>query len=121
MTLLPERFHPTYSATKSFVLTVTQAFHPEVGSKGVKLQAVLPGLTRTELLKRVRQSFDDLPQTIVMKVGDMVDAALSRFDEGELVTIPSLPDAADWDAFTAARLALGPGLSRSEPAARFRA
>jgi hypothetical protein len=51
----------------------------------------------------------------------MVDAALVGFDRGELVTIPSLPDAADWEAFDAARKAMGPNLSRSHAAARYQA
>jgi short-subunit dehydrogenase len=50
---------------------------------------------------------------MVMDVDDMVDAALAGFDQGELVTIPSLPDAADWDGALAAKAKLYPNLSRS--------
>jgi short-subunit dehydrogenase len=57
----------------------------------------------------------------VMDVGEMVDAALAGLDQGELVTIPSLEDQANWEAFTASRLALGPHLSRKHAAARYRA
>jgi uncharacterized protein len=49
----------------------------------------------------------------------MVDAALAGFDQGEAVTIPSLPNVADWNAFESARQALMPNLSRSKPAERF--
>lgn len=49
----------------------------------------------------------------------MVGAALAGFDQGELVTIPSLPDPADWGALQAARQALGPNLSRNHAAARY--
>jgi hypothetical protein len=56
-----------------------------------------------------------------MEVGEMVDAALAGLDQGEAVTIPSLPNAADFDAFTQARLALGPNLSRNHAAPRYRA
>jgi hypothetical protein len=31
-----------------------------------------------------------------MKANEMVDAALVGFDQGEFMTIPSLPDLADW-------------------------
>ena len=54
-----------------------------------------------------------------MSAEDMVDAALAGLEQGEVVTIPSLPDRADWDTFESARKALGPGLSRSTPAARY--
>ncbi len=45
-----------------------------------------------------------------------MDAALAGLDQGEFVTIPSLPDAADWDAYEAARQKLIPNLSLSTPA-----
>jgi short-subunit dehydrogenase len=54
-----------------------------------------------------------------MDVDEMVDAALAGLDQGELVTIPSLPDAAEWRAFEAARQRLLPNLSRPHPAARY--
>jgi short-subunit dehydrogenase len=56
-----------------------------------------------------------------MRADDMVDAALAGLDQGELVTIPALPDAADWQAYEAARQKLVPNLSHRVPAARYRA
>jgi hypothetical protein len=49
----------------------------------------------------------------------MVDASLAGLDQGEFVTIPSLPNAADFEAYEKARLALSPNLSRKDPAARY--
>jgi short-subunit dehydrogenase len=115
----PETFNGTYSATKAFVLNFTQALHAEVGERGVRVQAVLPGATRTEIWERSGFDLSRLPQEIFMAVDEMVDAALAGLDQGEVITIPSLPDAADWEAFTAARLALRPNLSRNHPAARY--
>jgi short-subunit dehydrogenase len=117
--LAPQWFNGTYVATKAFVLALTEALSTELAGKGVKLQAVLPGLTRTEIFDRVGRSFDDLDQDKVMDVGDMVDAALSGFDQGELVTIPSLADKALYDGYAGARGALGPHLSLNKPAARY--
>jgi short-subunit dehydrogenase len=54
-----------------------------------------------------------------MTAEDMVDAALAGLDQGELVTIPSLPDAADWERFNSARQQLQPNLSHKLPAARY--
>ncbi|MET3854308.1 SDR family oxidoreductase [Rhizobium sp. OAE497] len=116
---LAERFHGTYNATKAFVLNLTQSIHAEAGPKGVKVQAVLPGLTRTEIFERAGNSIDQLPPSMVMEVTDLVDAALAGFDQGEVVTIPSLPDPADYEAFTTARHALGPNLSHNKPASRY--
>jgi short-subunit dehydrogenase len=117
--LLAERFNGVYSGTKAFVLNLTQAINAEVAGKGVKVQAVLPGLTRTEIFERSGRSLEQLPPSMVMDAGDMVEASLAGFDRGELVTIPSLPDAADWNAFDAARAALAPNLSHDKPAARY--
>lgn len=116
---IPERFNGTYSATKAFVLNLTHALHAEAGTRGVKFQAVLPGLTRTEIFERAGRSFDHFPPSMVMDVTDMVDAALAGFDQGELITIPSLPEIADFDAFTAARHGLGPNLSHDRLAPRY--
>ena len=108
-----------YSATKSFVLNLTQALHQELNGKGVRVQAVLPGVTTTDLWERAGVSLNQLPSEIIMSTEDMVDAALVGFDRNELVTIPSLPNVQEWDAFEAARVALGPNLSHSKPASRY--
>jgi short-subunit dehydrogenase len=55
-----------------------------------------------------------------MRSEDLVDAALAGFDQGEVVTIPSLPDAADWASYEAARQKLMPNLSLSSVPARYR-
>ncbi len=84
------------------------------------MQAVLPGATRTDFWNTAGRPLSHLPGEIVMNVEEMVDAALVGFDRHELVTIPSLASADDWDRFDAARKALGPHLSRSHAAARYR-
>lgn len=117
--LMPESFEAVYLASKAYVLALSQAMHQELSQYGVRVQAVLPGVTRTEIWERSGMSVDALPAAMVMEAGDMVDAALAGFDLGEVVTIPSLPDIADWERYTQARLQLKPGLSLSRPAARY--
>ena len=103
--LAPDMFNAVYSATKAYVLSLTQTLAGEVRERGVQLQAVMPGVTRTEIWERSGTDAAALPPSMIMEVGEMVDAALAGFDQKELVTIPSLPDAADWDAFVKARAA----------------
>jgi short-subunit dehydrogenase len=55
-----------------------------------------------------------------MTADEMVDASLAGLDQHELITIPSLPNLADWQKFDAARLALGPNLSHKQAADRYR-
>jgi short-subunit dehydrogenase len=118
--LFPERFNATYSASKAYVLSLTQSLNAELDGTGVRIQAVLPGVTRTEIWERSGIDASHIPAEMVMEAGEMVDAALAGLDQGELITIPSLPDAADWDAFVAARHVMAPNLSRSTAAARYK-
>jgi short-subunit dehydrogenase len=117
--IAPEVLNGVYGGSKAFVLAFSQSLHHELGDKGIRIQAVLPGATATDFWDKAGIPVDNLPGTIVMSAADMVDAALSGLDQGELVTIPALPEIADWNAFEAARRALGPNLSLTAPAARY--
>jgi uncharacterized protein len=118
--IAPELLNGVYAGTKAFVLAFTQSLHHELADKGVQVQAVLPGATATEFWDVAGVPVSALPAQIVMHAQDMVDAALAGFEQGELVTIPSLPEAADWHAFENARQKLSPNLSHAKPAARYR-
>jgi len=118
--LAPELFPGSvYGATKAFVTYLTQTLNAQLAPKGLTFQAVLPGATRTEIWDRSGRGLENVPDEILMDVDDLVDAALAGLDAGELVTIPSLPDPADWAAAEAARLKLAPNLSAKRPAARY--
>jgi len=117
--LAPELLNGTYSGTKAYVVNFTQALKHELEGTGVTVQAVLPGATATPLWEKAGRPVEHLPSEIVMTAEDMVDAALAGLDRHELITIPSLPDIADWEKFEAARKALGPNLSRRKPAPRY--
>jgi uncharacterized protein len=110
----------TYVGTKAYVLAFTQVLAAELAETGVRIQAVLPGALATELWDKSGLPLAHLDEQIVMTVDDAVDAGLAGLDAGELITIPSLPDAAHWDAYEAARLTLAPNMSRREPAERYR-
>ena len=118
--LFPERFNATYSASKAYVLSLSQTLNAELEGTGVKVQAVLPGVTRTEIWERSGLDATNIPAEMVMEAGEMVDAALSGLDQGELVTIPSLPDAGEWQAFVAARHVMAPNLSHSSAASCYK-
>ena len=119
--LAPEMFNATYTASKAYVISLTETLHAELADSGVTVQAVLPGATRTEIWERSGIDASALPSQMIMEAGEMVDASLAGLDSGELITIPSLPDAADWKRFVEARAALGPNLSHNQAAPRFRA
>lgn len=118
--LMPGAFEPVYSASKAYVLSLSQSLAAQLGPQGVRVQAVLPGITRTEIWERSGRSVDELPAHMVMEVEDMVDAALAGLALGETVTVPSLPDAAQWQSLMQAQHQLHPNLSLSQPAPRYR-
>lgn len=119
LALAPEIYNGSYSGTKAYLLNLSISLQKDLAPAGVYVQAVLPGATRTEIWARAGVDVDGFPPEMVMEVDAMVDAALTGFDQGELVTVPSLPDPADFERYTAARLALGPNLSRNAPAERY--
>jgi len=116
----PEVLNGVYGGSKAYVLAFSQSLHKELADKNVRIQVVLPGATATNFWDVAGSSLDHLPGSIVMQSNDLVDAAIAGFDQGELVTIPSLPDAADWAAFEAARQKMMPNLSLSTVPARYR-
>jgi hypothetical protein len=117
--LAPELLNGAYSGTKAYVQNFSTSLKNELAGKGVTVQVVLPGATDTPLWDKAGVPVHKLPPEIVMSAGDMVDASLAGLDQGEFVTIPSLPNAADFEAYEKARLALSPNLSRKDPAARY--
>ncbi|HEV2565634.1 MAG TPA: SDR family oxidoreductase [Microvirga sp.] len=116
--LAPEFGMTVYGATKAFVLFLSQGLSLELAPKGVYVQAVLPGATRTEIWERSGTDIDTLPA--VMEVDELVDAAMVGFDRREPVTIPPLPDAGQWDALQAARQVMIPGFAQVHAAERYR-
>lgn len=115
----PETLNGVYGATKSYVLAFSHSLQHELADKGIRIQAVLPGATATDLWEIAGLPWQKLPPSIVMSVEDMVDAALVGLDRGELVTIPSLHDGEEWTRFEAARRAISQQFGNSAPAPRY--
>ena len=117
--IAPEVLNGVYGGTKAFVLALTQSLVHELADKGVRVQAVLPGATATEFWDIAGKPVHQLPAQIVMSADDLVDAALAGLDLGETVTIPSLPNQAEWDRYDAARRAMSRRLSSAIVAPRY--
>ncbi|MDO9342155.1 SDR family NAD(P)-dependent oxidoreductase [Pseudomonas pergaminensis] len=115
----PKLLNGVYAGTKAFVQAFSESLDHELSDKGVSVQVVLPGATATEFWDVAGLPVSNLPDSMVMTTENLVDAALAGLAQGEKVTIPSLPDRLDWDAYEHARLALGPNLSHRAPAPRY--
>jgi short-subunit dehydrogenase len=120
LALAPEAFDGVYSGTKAYVLNLSQSMSAQLADKGLYVQAVLPGATRTEIWERSGKDIDSFPAEMVMGVDDLVDAALVGFDRGETITIPPLADEGQWTAIQQARLAFTANMSKRDVAERYR-
>src|SRR5215831_9115139 len=118
--LVPELLNGVYGATKAFVIAFSRSLQKEFAERKIRVQAVLPGATATEFWGLAGTPLEQVPPEMVMNVNEMVDAALAGFDQGEFITIPALPDMADWEAYEAARDKLIPNLSRRSAAERYK-
>jgi short-subunit dehydrogenase len=116
----PEALNGVYGATKAFVIAFSHSLQHELADKGIRIQAVLPAATATDLWANAGRPWHELPPEIVMTTQDMVDAALVGLDEGELVTLPSLQDGGEWTRWEAARRELSQRFGNSAPAPRYR-
>jgi short-subunit dehydrogenase len=89
-----------YAATKAFITTFTQILAQELEGTGVKVQALCPGLVRTEF-------HDTLggrpPGAHVLEPTDIVTASLAGLALGEVVCVPQLPDRAVLDLLSEAQ------------------
>jgi hypothetical protein len=119
VSIAPEILNGVYGGSKAYVMAFSQSLHHELAGQGIRVQAVLPGATATEIWSKGGTSVENLPHEIVMSTEDMVDAALVGFDRGELITIPSLHDVAEWEKYEAARQAMSGKLSNRLPAERY--
>jgi short-subunit dehydrogenase len=116
----PEALNGVYGATKAYIIALSHSLQHELADKGIRIQAVLPAATATEIWESAGLPWQNLPPSIVMTPEDMVDAALVGLDQGELVTLPSLQDADEWTRFEAARRAMSAHFGNSVPAPRYR-
>ena len=108
-----------YSATKSYVLTLSRGLQGEVAGTGVRVQVVLPAGTATEFYDHSGIPLSAFDPAAVMTTENLVDAALVGFDRGEEVTLPSIHDPALWDAYEQARTALFGATQVGIPAPRY--
>jgi hypothetical protein len=117
--IAPETLNGVYGATKAFVIAFSLSLQKELAASNVRIQAVLPGAVDTDFWPLSGKPVEELSSEVVMQTDALVDAALAGLDLHELITIPSLPDIADWEAYEAARQKMRPKLSRNKPASRY--
>ena len=112
---LPKRV--VYAATKSFLVTFSQALAAEVGDRGIQVQVVCPGVVRSEFHSRQGMDMSAVPR---MEPGDVVEASLADLADGALVSVPGLDDTEPLARLDAACLGLVRVARIAELPARYR-
>jgi short-subunit dehydrogenase len=82
-----------YAATKSLVLSFTEALAEEVKGSGIRVQALCPGITATEFLE-VSETREDLRvrRLPMMAPSQVVEASLAGLERGRLRVVVGLPN-----------------------------
>lgn len=102
-------------------MTFTRGLQEEVAGRNITVQLVLPAATRTELWDIAGFSLSNLNPQSIMTTDELVDAALSGLDQGEVITLPSVEDATLWDSYDLARQNLLAASQNGKPAVRYSA
>lgn len=108
-----------YSATKAFVLGLTQALQREYADTPIRIQLVAPAATATEIWDISGVPLASLDPSIVMQTSQCVDAALAGLDLGEAITMPSLEQGELLADYEQARQTLFGNINRGQPASRY--
>lgn len=87
----PSPSFATYNATKAFVTMFTEALSLEVKGTGVRVQALCPGLTRTNFQARAGETgTSDLPNLMWQTAEEVVDASLAGLRRGSVIVVPGI-------------------------------
>jgi hypothetical protein len=92
----PVPFLTVYAATKAFVLSFSEGLATELEGTGVAVQALCPGLTRTEFLELAETHTQGLlvNRMPAMTAEEVVSASLKALDRGRVRVVPGVSNRA---------------------------
>lgn len=91
-----------YVGTLAHIVALSQALHEELNSRGLRIQALCPGIVATEFHERQGMDLSAIPR---MSAEDVVTASLEGLALGEVVCAPGVERSALLDAVFKADLA----------------
>jgi short-subunit dehydrogenase len=85
----PTPYYASYSATKAFVSSFTNAIREELKGTGVKAMVVAPGFTRTDFHTRAEvDANENLPGFLWQSADEVAEAAMKAYERGRAVCVP---------------------------------
>lgn len=89
---LPRPNNVTYNATKIYLKVFTEGLHAELAGTGVRVQALFPGLTKTEFFERPEIGSErvNVPSFLWMTSEEVVDESLKALQRGKVLFLPGL-------------------------------
>lgn len=94
---LPTPGNVTYGATKAYLLSFSRALAEELRASGVRVQALVPGFTRTafyETPEYARFDSRQIPGALFMTTDEVVRASLRALATGRVVCVPGMQNRA---------------------------
>lgn len=88
----PVPFLATYAASKSFLLSFTESLSEELRGTGVRVQALCPGLVKTEFQRRAGTDKVAFDRTKPQAAELVVEASLRGLEAGRILVIPGWRD-----------------------------
>lgn len=82
--------YAVYGASKAFVNSLSEALHEELRGTGVRVQALCPGLTHTEIFEAAGVDVSSLPGFLWMTPEAVVEASLAALERNEVICVPGL-------------------------------
>jgi uncharacterized protein len=82
-----------YAASKAYVLALSEALYEELRGSGVKVTALCPGITETDMGEEIKAgSGARLPKQLVSDPVDVAREAYQAVIKGQAVLVPGLPN-----------------------------
>lgn len=113
-----EALNGVYTASKSYVLSFGHSLQKDLAEKGVHVQTVLPAATATEFWDIAGYAPQKATES-TMSAADLVDAALTALEKGEVVTIPALHEGDAGTRWEPDRRQLAAKIRNPKPAPRY--
>lgn len=80
----------TYSASKAYVVSLSEGLAGGLEGTGVRIQALCPGFVRTQFHERAGIEMSSIPNLMWLEVDDVVEASLKDLEDGKIISVPGI-------------------------------